>query len=93
MGQAVGYLWRGSGSYRMRCRQVVERRVGLLLFQRGVLNYPHVPSHYESVTVFLERLCDPVARVTGYRSTCQGSIPGATSNGSEPGPTQPREYN
>jgi hypothetical protein len=44
----------------------------------------------------LDRLCDLVVRVLGYRSGGPSSIPGTTkkkSSGSGTGSTQPREYN
>jgi hypothetical protein len=49
-----------------------------------------------SVSYKIDRLCDLVDRVLGYRSGGPGSIPGTTrkkSSGSWTGSTQPREYN
>jgi hypothetical protein len=57
-----------------------------------------VPTFISIMPLFycIYRLCGLVARVLGYRSGGQGSIPGTTrrkSSGSGTRSTQPREYN
>jgi hypothetical protein len=53
---------------------------------------PALSDLYFKGVLSLDRLCDLVVRVPGYRLRGPGSIPGSTS-GSGKGSTQPHEYN
>jgi hypothetical protein len=61
-----------------------------------MLHIIYILYHIIYCIYYIDRLCDLVVRVLGYRSGGPCSIPGTTRKkvvGLERGSTQPREYN